>query len=118
MSVLKRNRKESQFEVFHHLYRLRREMTDLLLRDFGYSNDKFEKGLERRFGGKSYEDLTDNEKEHHDKLKRRQESFEGLYYTDAESPGVMYRCTRDSGIPLHNMPHELVGHYFEIVKES
>ena len=36
----------------------------------------------------------------------------------AESPGVMYRCTRDSGIPLHNMPHELVGHYFEIVKEG
>lgn len=82
MSVLKRKRKESQFEVFHHLYRLRREITDLLLRDFGYNNDKFEKGLERRFGGKSYEDLTDKEKEHHDKLKRRQESFEEWFIID------------------------------------
>ena len=51
-------------------------------------------------------------------FQRNMECFEGLYYTDAESPGVMYRCTRDSGIPLHNMPHELVGHYFEIAKEG
>ena len=49
---------------------------------------------------------------------RNMEWFEGLYYTDVESPGVMYRCTRDSRIPLHNMPHDLVGHCFEIVKES
>lgn len=29
MSVLKRKRKDSQFEVFHHLYRLRREMKEV-----------------------------------------------------------------------------------------
>lgn len=51
-------------------------------------------------------------------FQRNMECFEGLYYTDAEAPGVMYRCTRDSGTPLHYMPHELVGHYFEIVKEG
>lgn len=92
MSVLKRKRKESQFEVFHHLYRLRREITDLLLRDFGYSNDKFDKGLERRFGGKSYEDLTDKEKEHYDKLKRRQESFEEWFIIDQRK--VIIDCLR------------------------
>lgn len=36
MSVLKNKRKASQFEVFHHLYRVREDITDLLLRDFGY----------------------------------------------------------------------------------
>ncbi len=36
MSVLKSKRKESQFEVFHHLYQTRRKITALLLRDFGY----------------------------------------------------------------------------------
>ena len=43
MSVLKNNRKESQFEVIKHFYRLRKDMTDLLLRDFGYSQSKSEK---------------------------------------------------------------------------
>jgi hypothetical protein len=51
MSVIKRKRRESQFEVFHHLYQLRREMTDLLLRDFGYSIEKSEKWMQKRFGG-------------------------------------------------------------------
>lgn len=63
MSVLKRNRKASQFEVFHHLNKLRRDITDLLLRDFGYSFEKAEKRLERRFSGRSYEELTEMEKE-------------------------------------------------------
>lgn len=45
------------------------------------------------------------------------EVFEGLYYTDLQTPGVVYRCTRDSGIPLYNWPHELVGHYFEVWEE-
>lgn len=36
MSVLKNKRKASQFEVFHHAYQMRKDMTDLILRDFGY----------------------------------------------------------------------------------
>ncbi len=40
MSVLKNNRKPSQFEVFHHAYELRKELTDLLIRDFGYKAPK------------------------------------------------------------------------------
>ena len=93
MSVVKRKRKESQFEVFHHFYRLRREMTDLLLRDFGYSFDKSEKGLQRRFGGKPYEDLTDKEKETFDKLKQRQESFEEWFIADQRK--VIIDCLRN-----------------------
>jgi hypothetical protein len=40
MAVVKRKRKESQFEVFHHFYKVRKNITDLLLRDFGYSAKK------------------------------------------------------------------------------
>jgi len=50
MSVLKSKRKESPFEVFHHLYKMRKEITDLLLRDFGYSEGKALKYLEKQFG--------------------------------------------------------------------
>ena len=49
MSVLKSKRKVSQFEVFHHLYKTRKEITDLLLRDFGYDFERAEKRLEKVF---------------------------------------------------------------------
>lgn len=35
MSVLKANRKPSQFEVEHHAYKVRTVITDLALRQFG-----------------------------------------------------------------------------------
>lgn len=49
MSVLKSKRKPSQFEVFHHLNKMRKEVTDLLLRDFGYDLDKAVKKVETDF---------------------------------------------------------------------
>ena len=54
MTVVKRKRKESPFEVFHHFYRVRKDITDLLLRDFGYSQKKARQHLEKMFGGKTY----------------------------------------------------------------
>lgn len=36
------------------------------------------------------------------------------YYTE---DGILYRCIRDSDIPLQNKASELVGHYFEVVEE-
>lgn len=35
------------------------------------------------------------------------------YYTE---DGILYRCTRNSDIPLQNKASELVGHYFEVVE--
>lgn len=35
------------------------------------------------------------------------------YYTE---DGILYRCIRDSDIPLQNKASELVGHYFEVVE--
>ena len=45
MAVLKSKRKQSRLEVFHHAYRLRREMTDLLMRDFGYKAPSFDETM-------------------------------------------------------------------------
>ena len=69
MSVVKRKRKESPFEVFHHLTKMRQNITDLLLRDFGYSNEKFQKKIERRYGGKKFEELTDVQKKDYERQK-------------------------------------------------
>lgn len=41
------------------------------------------------------------------------EVFKDKYYTE---DGILYRCTRDSGIALHNKASELIGHYFEVAK--
>lgn len=82
MSVLKSKRKDSQFEVFHHLYKMRKEITDLLLRDFGYSETKALKSLEKQFGGRSYEGLTEQEKAQYDRRRKRDEAFHEWFIID------------------------------------
>lgn len=41
MSVIAAKRKPSQFEVFNHATKLRKEITNLLLRDFGYKHKEY-----------------------------------------------------------------------------
>ena len=76
MTVVKRKRKESPFEVFHHLTKMRKDITDLLLRDFGYSNEKFQKNLERKYGGKPPDQLTDIQWQNLERQKKRAEAFD------------------------------------------
>ena len=47
MSVPKGKRKESRFEAQHHFYRLRADVTNLMLLDFGFSEEKYRKHIER-----------------------------------------------------------------------
>lgn len=82
MSVVKRKRKESQFEVFHHFYKVRKEITDLLLRDFGYSSKKSEEYLAKTFGKRPYHELNDAEKKHYDDRKEKTNSFEEWFIID------------------------------------
>ena len=82
MAVIKRKRKESQFEVFHHFYKMRREITDLLLRDFGYSTRKSEKHLEKMFAGRPYEELNDDEKIRYKSRRSRDEAFQEWFILD------------------------------------
>lgn len=93
MSVLKSKRKPSQFEVFHHLTKLRQEITDLLLRDFGYSFEKAEKRLNHRFSNRTYEDLTDQEKIAYDKLRERNTAFDEWFIKDERQ--VIVDCLRE-----------------------
>ena len=79
MSVPRGRRKESQFEVIKHFYRLRKDITDLLLRDFGYKQKKADKSMQKLFGGKPYEELTEDQQTHYDKRKNRQEGFENWF---------------------------------------
>ena len=45
MSVPKGRRKQSRFEAQHHFYRLRQDVTDLILNDFGFSPEKYMKQM-------------------------------------------------------------------------
>ena len=82
MSVLVSKRKQSQFEVFHHLMKMRKEITDLLLRDFGFSTHKMDKKLEHKFSGKTYEELTDTDKATYDRFQKREEAFNEWFIED------------------------------------
>lgn len=93
MSVLKNKRQESKFEVFHHLYKLRKELTDLLLRDFGYKPAKAEQRIQRTFGGRSYEELSDTEQVHYDRLKTRNDAFTEWFIVDQRK--VVMECLRE-----------------------
>lgn len=93
MSVLKNKRKASQFEVFHHLYKMRRDITELLLRDFGYSYEKADKRLLKRFNGRGYADLTEAEQLQYDRLKQRWEAFDDWFLYDERQ--VIVDCLRE-----------------------
>lgn len=95
MSVVKSKRKPSSFEVFHHLAKLRKDITDLLLRDFGYSREKFDNSLERRFGSKSREELSDLDKLQYDRQKARQQAFHEWFIEDERK--VVTECLRSIG---------------------
>ena len=92
MSVVKSKRKESQFEVFHHLVKMRKEVTSLLLRDFGFDADKATKNTMKTFGGRTYEELSDSEKERHDKLVKRNAAFTEWFILDERK--VIIDCIR------------------------
>ena len=76
MPIPKSKRRESQFEVFHHFTQMRKKITDLLLRDFGYSYEKFNKNIEKRYGGKTYEELDDTQKADYFRKRKRNEAFD------------------------------------------
>lgn len=93
VSVLKSKRKPSQFEVFHHLNKMRKEVTDLLLRDFGYDLDKAVKKVETTFGGRPYEELSPDEKVRYEKLIEKNTAFAEWFIADERK--VIVDCLRN-----------------------
>ncbi len=113
MSVPKGKRKESQFEVIKHFYRLRKDITDLLLRDFGYSQKKAQKKLEKLFGGKPYGELSETQQNHYNQRIARNEGFEEWFIgyqrdtiMDCIRNATEYIFTANSTYP--SIPEELV----------
>lgn len=82
MAVLKSKRKASQFEVFHHFYEVRREITDLLLRDFGYDSEKAKERTAKAFGGKRFDELTPDEQARYAKAKAKSKAFDDWFIED------------------------------------
>lgn len=96
MSVLKSKRKASQFEVFHQFYKMRKEVTDLLLRDFGYDLERTVKNISKKFfGGRTYEELTLEEKDRYDKLVEKDTAFAEWFVKDERQAVV--DCLRTIG---------------------
>lgn len=96
MSVLKSKRKASQFEVFHHFYKMRKEVTDLLLRDFGFDLERAIKNISKKFfGGRPYEELIPEEKDRYDKLVEKDIAFAEWFIKDERQAVV--DCLRSIG---------------------
>lgn len=74
MSVIKAKRKESQFEVFHHLYQMRKEVTNLILFDFGFDFERAVKRVQKRFG-KSVEEMNNDERVRYEKQLKKYLAF-------------------------------------------
>lgn len=91
MSVLKSKRKPSQFEVFHQLTKLRKDITDLLLRDFGFDTVKAEKRLEKRYG-KLFEELDEKQQATYTRQKRRWDAFDEWFIEDERK--TIVNCLR------------------------
>lgn len=91
MSVLKSKRKPSQFEVFHQLTKLRKDITDLLLRDFGFDTVKAEKRLEKRFG-EPFEELDEKQQATYARQKRRWDAFDEWFIEDERK--TIVNCLR------------------------
>jgi hypothetical protein len=91
MSVIKAKRKPSEFEVFHNLNNLRQNITDLLLRNFGFNSYQAEKKLDKRFG-KPFEELDENQQAAYLRQKARDEAFDEWFIQDERKAVV--NCLR------------------------
>lgn len=107
MSVLVKKRKKSKFEVFDHWFDVRRELTDLLLRDFGYSFDKAETRLNKRFGNKSIENMDEKERARYQKTKERYEAFDDWFIDNERNTITEYirEVTKHCFIANSNYPY-------------
>ena len=71
---------------------MRKEVTDLLLRDFGYDLDKAVKKVETTFGGRPYEELSPDEKVRYEKLMEKNTAFAEWFIADERK--VIVDCLR------------------------
>ena len=85
MSVPKGRRRQSRFEAQHHFYKLRSEVTNLMLQDFGYSPEKYEKTIDWQ---RRIHVGADNADEVVARYEKRAESFT-RWFIDKECDAVL-----------------------------
>lgn len=85
MSVPKSKRKESRFETQHHYYRLRQEVTTLMLQDFGFSEEKYLAAIERY---RQYHKSAPNVDEVVARYRKKCEAF-SKWFIDKECDAVI-----------------------------
>jgi len=85
MSVPAGRRKESKFEAWHHFYKLRKEVTILMLLDFGFSPEKYDKQVEKyRHDHANCENVD----EVVSRWKKKAENF-SAWYIDEECKAIL-----------------------------
>ena len=85
MSVVKGKRNQSKFEAYHHFFKLRDEITAMILNDFGFSFDKQEK--KRQKYAESHKDAA-NLDEIMERWHTKNDSFI-RWFIDEEGKAIM-----------------------------
>ena len=85
MSVVKGKRNQSKFEAYHHFFKLRDEITAMILNDFGFSFDKQEK--KRQKFAESHQNAS-NLDEIMERWHTKNDSFI-RWYIDEEGKAIM-----------------------------
>lgn len=85
MSVPKGKRRQSRFEAQHHYYRLRDDVTLLMLQDFGFSPEKYQEMIE--WYRRSHE-AAENADEVVARYEKKAESF-NKWFIDKECDAVL-----------------------------
>ena len=102
MSVPAWKRKPSEFKVHSQLTKMRKEVTDLALRDFGWRKDKEAKRIERLFNNRKFEQLNPEEQERYTKLQERNEAFAEWFIKDEREYIIHDIRTLDTEVSLAN----------------
>lgn len=63
--------------------KVRQEVTNLLLQNFGYDLERAEKRIAHKFGDRDYEELTPEEKLRYDKRKEKLQAFVDWFVPDS-----------------------------------
>lgn len=85
MSVLASKRKESKFEVYSSLRTMRKAVTDLLLRDFSFNEEKSEQRINKLFSDKILNEVPDEngniskERKSYERILKRNQGFEDWF---------------------------------------
>lgn len=93
MPRMKKKKGTSDFDVFTSVNKLRKDITDLLLRDFGYSIKKSDKNIQKMFSGKPYEELNESQKLRYESIQKRNQAFEN-WYIESERNTII-ACLRE-----------------------